>query len=111
MTRGPALRLLPEGSSLLATLFGPLWLAAHGAWLAALAAAIVELLLGRACAIPQLWPVAPALLAGTVAAIGLFAQDIRRWELSLGGWREIGLVAGRGHDDALLRFHDRADAP
>ncbi len=107
--RGRSVRLLPEGGSLLATILGPIWLALHGAWLTAFAAAIAELLLGRACAAPPLWPEAPAVLAGLVAAIGLFGHDLRRWELRLGGWREIALVAGRTADDAFLRLHDRTD--
>ena len=105
--RDPALRLLPEGRSLLAALLGPVWFALHGAWLTAFLVAIAELLLNRACAVAPLWPAASALLVGLIAAIGLFAHDLRRWEMRLGGWREIAIVAGRSRDDAFLRFHDR----
>ena len=107
LARDDRLRLIPDGASFFATLFGPLWLAARGAWLAAFATAIIELLLGRAAAADLFWPWPQALLAGVVAAIGLFAHDLRRLELHAAGWRDAGIVAGRGADHAFLRFHDR----
>ncbi len=105
--RGGRLALVPEGGSLGALLFGPLWLALHGAWLAALASAIVELALGRAAALHPGGPWPVALLAGVTAAIGMFGQDLRRLELAAGGYAPFGLVAGRFVDDARLRLADR----
>ena len=105
---GDRLRLVPEGGSLAATVFGPLWLAFHGAWLGALGAAIVELLLGRAAAIDLAEPWPSACLAGIVAAIGMFGNDLRRAELAAGGYRPAGIVAGRDIDEARLRLADQA---
>ncbi len=105
--RGGRLALVPEGGSLGALLFGPLWLARHGAWLAALASAIVELALGRAAALHLGGPWPVALLAGVTAAIGMFGHDLRRLELAAGGYASCGIVAGRVTDDARLRLADR----
>ena len=106
--RAASLRLVPEGSRGPALLFGPFWLAAHGAWLAAFAVAIVELLLGRAAA-SQLAPGwAGACLVGLVAGVGIFGQDLRRLELAAGGFVPAGVVAGRSNEEALLRLADRA---
>ena len=104
--RGVRLALVPEGGSLGALLFGPLWFAVHGAWLAALASAIIELALGQAALhLGGPWPV--ALLAGVTAAIGMFGHDLRRLELAAGGYASCGIVAGRVTDDARLRLADR----
>lgn len=106
--RAEQLRLVPEGGSLAALVFGPVWLAVHGAWLAALAGAIVELLLGRAVGSHLLAPWSVACLACVVVGIGMFGQDLRRLELAAGGFVPAGVVAGRSVDEALLRLGDRA---
>ncbi len=104
---GDRLALVPEGGSIAALLFGPLWLAWHRAWLAAFAAGIAELLLGRAAALHLLGPWPMAVHAGLVAAIGVFGNDLRRLELAAGGHVQTGIVAGRDVDEARLRLADR----
>ncbi len=109
--RGQRLVLVPEGGSLPALIFGPFWLAAHGAWLSAMGVVIVNLLLGRAATL-HLVPPWPAACAIAVAfAVGMFGQDLRRAELAAGGFRPLGVIAGRGNDEARLRLADQGRLP
>jgi hypothetical protein len=94
-----------DDGGLLALLFGPLWLAFHGAWLAALAGALIELSLGRAASAGS--AIAFGLLAGTVAGIWMFGPELRRLELGAGGYTPVGRVAANGVDAAILRLADR----
>ncbi|CAH2600699.1 protein of unknown function [Rhodovastum atsumiense] len=92
--------LVPETFSWGAALFGPLWLAVHGAWIAAVLALCAGLALGLALPAP----------AGTLAALalawflGLTGQDLRRWSLEQRGWRLAGVVAAPDDDGALARL-------
>ena len=100
--RGPrgAIRLVADGFSWRGLLFGPLFLAATGAWLGALLYALLAIVVVRAGA--------PVLLLGLDLAVGLFGPDWRRLELRLEGWSPDGIVVGTGRDHALLRLGERA---
>ncbi|GAB0115577.1 DUF2628 domain-containing protein [Acidisoma sp. C75] len=99
---GRAPLLVPEGFSWGAFLFGPFWLMAHRAWIAALLALVV--LIG-------FWIVAAAVSAGLGAALligyalmlGAQGRDLRRWSLSRRGFAEAGVVAAPDADAAFLR--------
>jgi hypothetical protein len=89
--------LVREGFSLGAFLFGPLWLAAHRAWVPAafvLAAwlAIGTLTTDGTCA---------ALTLSLALLQGLSGHDLRRWSLDHRGFTLAQVVTGRGPDDAL----------
>jgi len=95
----PGTRLVREGFSFWAFLFGPLWLLWHALWLALLA----YLLLAVAIAfIPDPWE-GWATLALQVL-MGLHARDIQRWTLGRRGFATEGVVAGRDEEEALLRL-------
>ncbi len=97
MTRaGAAPELVPEGFSLSALVFGPVWLAWHGAWSFAAIGAVLDVAVG-AVGPAWSWGVMPVLY-------GLFGQDLRRAALVLRGFALGHVVAGRDFDTALGRL-------
>ena len=95
--------LVREGFSWGAFLFGPLWLVAYRAWIAAALVVAALLLAGSTAA----GPVAGFAL---FLLLGLFGNDIRRWSLGLGRFELAHVVAGRSREEALLRLlANRAD--
>jgi hypothetical protein len=99
--RPPA--LVREGFSLAAFVFGPLWLLAHRAWIAAAIVFGGWLLIGALLH----GPAANAAALGLALATGLFAQDWRRWTLSLRGYALSQVVVARDADAALGRLLER----
>jgi hypothetical protein len=99
---GRAPRLVREGFSLGAFLFGPLWLFAQGAWIAgviALALLIVDGVVAGAlpgCAL--------ILLLGYAALLGWNGRDLCRWSLARQGYEESYVLAGRDSDAAYARL-------
>ena len=93
--RGPV--LVREGWSWGAFVFGPLWLAYHGAPIAAAIALAALVLAGSTAAGP---------VAGFALffIVGLFGHDLRRWSLRFGGFDLAHVVAGRSRDEAMLRL-------
>lgn len=92
--------LLREGFSWSAWAFGPLWLAAHRAWVAAglvLAAQIALVVFARGTTLVVLWITGNWLL-------GLFGNDLRRWALHLRGYTLAHVVAARDDDSAFTRL-------
>ncbi|APH60579.1 Hypothetical protein GbCGDNIH7_2234 [Granulibacter bethesdensis] len=97
-TKGNALpRVIPEQFSIPASLLGPLWLGMRQAVLPAMILLAGWMLL--IAFLPSLWwgPV----FVGLMVAQGLFAQDLRRWSLTLSGYRLAGVVAAADIDTAL----------
>jgi hypothetical protein len=92
--------LVREGFSWGALLFGPFWLAAHRAWVAAAISLAAFVLVGF------LLPVPLCLILGTALAIlvGLTGHDLRRWSMEHRGYLLVHVVAARGAEDALLRL-------
>ena len=92
-------RLVREGWSWGAFLFGPFWLLAHRAWLAAL-------LWAALCCVPALLPRGWGLVAaGAVAWLaGLVGRDLVRWSLARRGYVLAHVVAAPDQDTALARF-------
>ena len=95
----PATRLVREGFSFPAFLFGPLWLLWHALWLGLLG---YLLLAAAIAAIPDPWENWAALALQLL--LGLHARDIQRWTLARRGFTTEGVVAGRDEEEALLRL-------
>ena len=92
--------LVREGFSWAAWLFGPLWLAAHRAWIpAALLGAITV----------AIWVLlSPGLVAvvgfGLGWLSGLLGQDLRRWSLERRGYVLAHVLSARDAETALGRL-------
>ena len=100
---GAAPVLVREGFSWGALLFGPLWLAVHRAWIAAvlaLAASVLIVALTKD-------GIAAALLATLMVMLGLSGHDLRRWSLDYRGYLLAQVVVARDELDALGRLLDR----
>ena len=103
---GTAPLLVREGFSWPAFLFGFLYLAAHRAWIAA-ALNLAAFLL--ACALVRATGTGAPLL-GLAVLQGLFAHDLRRWNLAQRGWVAGPVVAAADQDVAFGRLlGERAD--
>jgi len=92
-------RLIPEGFSFWAFLFGPFWLLRHRAILAGLAVLAVLIALSF---VPE-----PYGVAGGVSLhllLGLHGHDLRRWTLVRRGWTLAHVVQARDADGALVRL-------
>ena len=91
--------LVKEAFAWGAFLFGPFWLLAHRAWLAALGSVIL---------FAATWAVRPplhgALIFAVMLLLGLFGRDLVRWSLTRRGYQFAHVVAGRSPDDAYLRL-------
>jgi hypothetical protein len=92
--------LLREGFAWGALLFGPLWLAAQRAWIAA-AITLAAIVLIPALAPPSL---AAILLVGLAAVLGLTGYDLVAWSLDRRGYVLAHILAARGAEDALHRL-------
>lgn len=100
---GAAPVLVREGFSWGALLFGPLWFAAHRAWIAAalsLAAAILIIVLAKD-------GVSAVLLTAFVVLLGLSGHDLHRWSLDHRGYLLSQVVTARDELEALERLLER----
>ena len=97
--------LVPEGFSWGALFFGWLWLALHGALIAAVALSALLLLLSHAR--PEL---RIPLVVGLTVAQGVFGRDLWRLSLHWRGYAETTAVAAASRDAALLRLADQRAA-
>ena len=92
--------LVREGFSFGALFFGPIWLAAEGAWLPAGGALLLAILI---VALTQ--PPASVVLIGGLAVLqGLSARDLVRWSMVRRGYLETSVVTGRDEDEAAARL-------
>lgn len=92
--------LLREGFSWLAAIFGPVWLAAHRAWIPAalvLAGEVALILLAPAIVVGPL-------LLGWHWLLGLFGHDLCRWALEIRGYTLAHVIAARDADSAFARL-------
>lgn len=95
--------LVREGFSPRAFVFGPFWLLANRAWIAA----VLSL-----CAEAAIWLAAPMELRPPLGLAsswltGLFGHDILRWSLERQGFLEAHVVAAADEDAALARLLER----
>ena len=99
---GSAPVLVRDGFSLGAFLFGPLWLAAHRAWIPAVLALVLTLAILRLTAAPA----TGVLLLGLMVLLGLLGRDMVRWSLERRGYVLLHAVVARNADAALARLLD-----
>ena len=83
-----------------AFLFGPFWLAAHRAWIAAVIDLALVVLI--AALVPDRAQ-GPALLA-LALLLGLLGRDLVRWSLERRGYRLEHVLAARDEEAALGRL-------
>ncbi|HEY8611501.1 MAG TPA: DUF2628 domain-containing protein [Roseomonas sp.] len=95
----PRTRLVREGFSFWAFLFGPLWLLWHGLWLALLGYLVVATAIAF---LPEPWEGLAGL--GLQIFLGFHARDLERWTLGRRGFAAEGVVAAPDEDAALLRL-------
>jgi hypothetical protein len=101
---GRAPRLVREGFSLGAFLFGPLWLFAHRAWVAGVIALAVLVAIGVLAGPMSGSDVPLILLLGYAALLGWNGRDLCRWSLARQGYEESHVLAGRDSDAAYARL-------
>jgi hypothetical protein len=101
---GRAPRLVREGFSLGAFLFGPLWLFAHRAWVAGVIALAVLVAIGVLAGAMSGSDVPLILLLGYAALLGWNGRDLCRWSLARQGYEESHVLAGRDSDAAYARL-------
>jgi hypothetical protein len=101
---GRASRLVPEGFSLGAFVFGPLWLFAHRAWLAGVIALALLIVLGLLAGSMPDSSTPSILLLGYAALLGWNGRDLCRWSLARQGYEESHILAGRDGEDAYARL-------
>ena len=92
--------LVREGFSWGALILGPVWLAAHRAWIAAaisLAACVLIAALTDA-------PDAEILAAGLALILGFTGHDLQRWALENRGYLLVHVLTARSQDDAFNRL-------
>jgi hypothetical protein len=91
--------LIREGFSWGAAIFGPLWLFVHAAWIAGFLVLVVDVLIG-------LIPGPLGVVGGIMSAwlLGLFGQDLRRWNLGLNGHSAPHVIAARDIASAEARL-------
>ncbi len=88
--------LVVEGSSFWAFLFGPIWLAWHGAWIFAALGLLLDVAVG-------MW--APLYVSlGLAMLYGLFGNDLRRLALEWRGFTLVQVIAARDADAAFARL-------
>jgi hypothetical protein len=92
--------LVREGFSWGALFFGPFWLAAHRAWIAAALSLAAYVLI--AALVPG--PASPILMAGLALILGLTGHDLRRWALEHRGYLLVHVFAAGNRDDAFMRL-------
>lgn len=103
--RAESLVLVKDGFSWGALVFGPFYFLFKAEWLGLfvyLAAALALRLLFGMTGAEEHWTSLAAFLLNVVA--GFEANEIKRWSLSLRGWREIGAVSGRSYAECERRF-------
>jgi uncharacterized protein DUF2628 len=94
--------LLHEGFSFGALIFGPFWLAAHRAWIAAGATVLLALLI----LVFTHKPASLVLFLGLALLLGLSGRDLVRWSIGRRGYLESNVVTGRTEEEARCRLLD-----
>jgi hypothetical protein len=92
--------LVREGFAWGALIFGPFWLAAHRAWIAAAISLAVYVLI--AALAPQ--PANGILAAAVALVLGLTGNDLRRWALEHRGFLLVHVLSAGNRDDAFTRL-------
>ncbi len=99
--------LVKEGFCWPAFFFSVIWAIWKGLWLVALLFLAIEAALGFLFDVFLVDPLTQAALALLLAvAIGLFANDLRRWTLARRGYRDSGVIVERDLVAAERRFFE-----
>ncbi len=100
-------RLVREGFSLGAFLFGPLWLFAHRAWVGGSIALVLLIGVGVVAGAMGSSATPVIFLLGYAALMGWNGRDLCRWSLARQGYEESHVLAGRDSDAAYARLLTR----
>jgi hypothetical protein len=92
--------LVREGFSFGALFFGPIWLAAHRAWLPAGAMVLLTLLI----LLLTHSPASIMLVLGLALLAGFSGRDLVRWSVTRRGYLETTVITGRNQYDARTRL-------
>jgi hypothetical protein len=92
--------LVREGFSFGALFFGPIWLAAHRAWLPAGAMVLLTLLI----VLLTRSPASIILILGLALLAGFSGRDLVRWSVTRRGYLETTVITGRNQYDAQARL-------
>jgi hypothetical protein len=92
--------LVREGFSWGAFLFGPIWLALHRAWIAAIISLALYIVVGLLITPPA----RGFLITAEAFLLGLLGHDLRRWALESRGYLLLHVLRGRDWDDAWVRL-------
>ena len=94
--------LVREGFAWGALFFGPFWLAAHRAWIAAGISLAAYVLL--AAVVPE--PACGIAAVGLTVILGMTSNDLRRWALENRGYLLVHVLSARNSDEAFTRLLD-----
>ena len=106
--RAESLVFVKDGFAWGALVFGPFYFLFRGEWLGLTVYLFAALLLRlgfSTAGAEEYWTSLAAILLNIVA--GFEANEIKRWSLSLRGWREIGAVSGRSYAESERRFLEK----
>ena len=92
--------LVREGFAWGAFILGPIWLAAHRAWIAAAITLALFILIDILT--PQ--PARTILATGLAVLLGLIGNDLRRWALQQRGFLLMHVLAAQNTEDAFARL-------
>jgi hypothetical protein len=92
-----------EGFSWGALFLGPVWLAFHRAWIAAVLSLVVTVLI----VVLATDGVSAVLLVGLMLLLGLSGHDLRRWSLDHRGYLLAQVITARDELEALERLLTR----
>ncbi len=92
--------LVREGFAWGALFFGPFWLAAHRAWIAAGISVAAYVLI--AVLLPE--PADAVAVCGLAFILGFTGHDLRRWALEQRGYLLLHVIVAASMDDAFLRL-------
>ena len=95
----PRTRLVREGFSVWAFLFGPLWMLFRGLWLVLAGYLLVAVAVAF---LPEPWEGWAGL--GLQLLLGFHARDLERWTLRRRGFTEEGVVMAPDEDMAVFRL-------
>lgn len=97
--------LVPEGFNWAAAVFGPFWALWHGMWRTAIALLVLSLAVSGAVFLAGMTDAVDMTLSLAVqAAIGLWANDWRRYALARRDFTERAVVGGRNLADAEAHY-------
>ena len=92
--------LVREGFAWGALILGPVWLAAHRAWIAAAISLAAYVLIAALAA----QPAGAILAAGLAVILGFTGHDLQRWALENRGYLLVHVLTARSQDDAFNRL-------